>query len=241
MILKKIVLLLFFQSSFTYAIEGEVFKGKNICLSPSLNTIQVCDSHMLGFNVDSLTNVKGYGFSANSFNAGFEEEKKSKRDIGVYNYIQAPDSDADWKSYLLSLLAIVISLGIPVWQRYAQKSDAINDGFWIREVIMPQINNCIVNLCSETNSKLRMPSGAFTPAYQRDLLPLLNELRDSFSLLTAFPNSVAYSQKMNGFCDNFDDALSDHVNEPLDVRLKDVSDFRIKLTKELISIHKKIT
>lgn len=241
MILKKIVLLFLFQSAFACAAEVGIFKGKNICLYPASNSIQVCDSHMLGFSPNSLTNNKDYGFSSNSFSNNGEEAVASKNNIGIYNYIQNPDSDTDWGAYILSGLAMFVSVGTTIWQRRTQKSDAINDGFWVREVIMPQVNEGVTNLCSRVKGELKTPSADFTAAYRTDLLPLLNELRDSFSLLSAFPNSGQYAQKLNGFCDNFDDALSDHVNEPLDVRLEDVSGFRINLTKELMLIHKKIT
>lgn len=237
MILNKIVLIFIFQSVISYAAEGELLKGKNICLAPTSNTIQVCDAHILGFSTESLNINKTHDISENML----IEDGSSKKNLDIYNYIQTPESDTDWGSYILSGLAILFSVGTAIWQRYTQKNDAINDGFWVREVVMPQINNGVINLSSGVNSKLKLNPADFTTAYQNDLLPLLNELRDSFSLLSAFPNATAYAQKLNYFCDNFDDVLSDNINKPIEVRLKDVSDFRINITKELMVIHKKIT
>lgn len=216
-----------------------IMDSKRICLTPLVNSVQLCEVGMPGFSQKSIEVGKEFNYSENIYKS--TDATKKNTDSVIYNYIQTPEKDSDLGSYLISLIAMIISVGIPIWQRYVQKNDAINEGFWVREVVMPQVNSNMFNACSTFRSKLELPSDEFTQAYKQELLPSLNELRDSFSLLTAFPNAVSYPAKLNELCDDLEDKVVDHISEPINVRKEDISSFQLTLTKELIKIHKKIS
>lgn len=206
---------------------------EHLCFEKN-NTIQICKSEPLGFNSNSILN------NYSSKNTITDKEPSS----AIYNYIQQPDTPTDIGSYLISILALLVSAGVPLWQRFVQvndsktqKLDSISEGFWIREVVMPQINLNIFNLCTTYRNKITLSQAEFTIVYRDELLPLLNELRDSFSLFRAFPNASDAIPTLEQFCDDFDDSVNDHVDEPVSVRKADISTFQIILTKELIRTH----
>lgn len=210
---------------------------KRLCFTPTDNSIQLCKFSLHGFNEQSLMINQDYTYSKNSDN-----------NTVLYNFIKTADKDTDYGAYFFSAFALLVSIGIPIWQRHLskkdaidQKKDAINDGFWVREVVMPQVNTNMFNTCTLFRNKFNLPASEFTLAYDEDLLPSLNSLRDSFSLLTAFPNATSYPDILNRLCDDFEDKVSDHINEPLNIRKDDVSSFQLALTKILIEVHKKIS
>ncbi|MFX0749075.1 hypothetical protein ABEL08_17280 [Escherichia coli] len=209
-------------------------KKNHLCFADNSNTIQVCETVPLGFNTNLLTN------SYSSHNVLDSKEPTST----INNYIQQPENSTDIGSYIISILALLVSAGVPLWQRYVQirdsknqKLDSINEGFWIREVVMPQINLNIFNLCTAFRNKLNLSQPEFTIVYRDELLPLLNELRDSFSLFKAFPNASNAILTLQQYCDDFDDSITDHIDEPINVRKADISTFQLTLTKELIKTH----
>jgi len=210
-----------------HSINESLYFGKN-------NAIQICKSEPLGFNSNSILNTYA------SKNIITEKEPSS----AINNYIQQPEAPADIGSYIVSILALLVSAGVPLWQRFvqvndskSQKLDSINEGFWIREVVMPQINQNIFNLCTTFRNKLTLTQADFTIVYRDELLPLLNELRDSFSLFRAFPNASNAILTLQQYCDDFDDSVNDHINEPVSVRKTDISSFQLILTKELMRTH----
>ncbi|MGM7742952.1 hypothetical protein ACS780_20620 [Yersinia enterocolitica] len=215
-----------------------LYKDKYVCISSSLNSLEICKSQPIGFNYRMLSvNAPYYASKTLVTDSSIRGDKETN----IYNYVQNPPEDKDYGSYVFSFLAIIISIGIPVWQRYVQKNDAINEGFWIREVVMPKINANIFAVCAAFRNNLTLSESDFSRAYNDELLPQLNELRDSFSLLTAFPKAVDCSTVLNGYCDDFEDVITNNINKPVNVRKEDISYFHLKLTKELISIHQKIS
>lgn len=228
---------IFFFSNNALSAENFREADSHICFETKQNSIQICKSEALGFNPASLSN--NYS-SKNGINT---DQGQSL----INNYIQQPDSPTDYGSYVISILAFFASIGVPLWQRYIQKNDSknqrldsINEGFWIREVVMPQINTNIFSVCTAFRGKLNLSENEFTLIYRDELLPLLNELRDSFSLLKAFPNATNAIITLQQYCDDFDDTINDHINEPLNVRKSDISSFQLTLTKELMKTHKAI-
>ena len=210
----------------------------NICFNNTKDTFQICKSEPLGFSPNSLTK----SFTSQNL----VELKESPSSINTY--IQQPEPSTDYGSYIISILALLASIGIPLWQRSLQQKDSqsqtldsINEGFWIREVVMPQINSKIFNLCSTFRNRINLNKPDFTISYRDELLPLLNELRDSFSLFKAFPNASGAIQLLEKYCDDFDDDVTDHLDETISVRRADVYSFQLKLTQELIKTHKLIS
>lgn len=220
------------------AVEKSTKFDGSICFHNTKNTLQTCKTDPLGFSPNSL---------AKSFSSQNPVQFKDSPS-SINTYIQQPDPSMDYGSYVISILALIASIGIPLWQRrlqkkdsQSQKLDSINEGFWIREVVMPQINSKIFNLCSTFRNKINLNKPDFTMSYRDELLPLLNELRDSFSLFKAFPNASNAIQKLEQYCDDFDDSVTDHLDEPISTRKADVYSFQLKLTQELIKTHKLIS
>lgn len=236
-----------------YSSTASLSEGnKRICFLPENNTIQLCNVGLPGFDIKSLQNNRNYISSKDrDVIQGVKNNSISNARLDnsiLYNYIQIPDKDTDFGSYIFSLFALLTSILIPIWQRkgqrrdaVTQKKEAINDGFWMREVIMPQINNNVFNCCAAFRARLNLSSSDFTQAYNEVLLPSLNELRDSFSLLSAFTEASSYALSLNEICDDFDDNVMDNIDSPLSTRKEDVSNLQIKLTKQLIEIHKAIS
>ncbi|MCV5580388.1 hypothetical protein OFO05_33865, partial [Escherichia coli] len=55
----------------------------------------------------------------------------------LYNIVRVPESGPEWYSIAISIIALIASVGVPLWQHYKGRNEAINEGYWLREVILP--------------------------------------------------------------------------------------------------------
>lgn len=165
------------------------------------------------------------------------------KNLNLYNLIQHPDKSTDYTSLLsliVSILAFIASIVIPLYLHKKQKADAINDEFWLREVILPKINGLIFKICADLRQGFSLDTASFSIHYQNNFLPILNELRDDFEMLNSFPMVSNYIDKLEDHCDILDNDVSSHESSPLPIRIQDISKFNRNMLAELISIHKKI-
>lgn len=158
----------------------------------------------------------------------------------LYNLIQLPESKTDYSSLAISILALISSVLLPVLLHKKQKKDAINDGFWLREVILPKINDLMFQVCSDLKSSFSLNALDFGTQYQGVILPKINELRDNFEMIDSFPKMQKYLDALDDHCDNLDNDVSNHEMSSLQIRMNDISTFNRAMLKTLIEIHKAI-
>lgn len=158
----------------------------------------------------------------------------------LYNLIQLPESKTDYSSLVISILALIASVLLPILLHKKQKKDAINDGFWLREVILPKINDLMFQVCSDLKSSFSLNSIDFGTQYQGAILPKINELRDSFEMIDSFPKMQKYLNALDDHCDNLDNDVSNHEMSSREIRMNDISKFNRSMLKTLIEIHKAI-
>lgn len=158
----------------------------------------------------------------------------------LYNLIQLPESKNDYSSLTISILALLASIFLPIFLHKKQKKDAINDGFWLREVILPKINDLMFQVCSDLKSNFNLSPADFGIQYQSLIIPKINELRDKFEMLDSFPKMQNYLDALDDHCDQLDNDVSNHITSPPAIRMNDISTFNRSMLKTLIEIHKAI-
>lgn len=211
-----------------------------ICIDKGNTDLKLCRNLQHGYNPLSIKNNELILASSSPL---------AKNNIGttsteIVNYVKLPDT-SDFLTNSLAIIAILISVGIPAWQRFSEKSDAnsqrednINEGYWIREVIMPKINTSVFEICSEYKAICPDSPQDYSSNYRSKVLPKINELRDLFNLLTVFPKISQSAMQLNYICDSFDDDIADNENENKDKRKDGLNRFHIDITKELMLTHK---
>ncbi|EMM9996249.1 hypothetical protein JAG49_002518 [Morganella morganii] len=158
----------------------------------------------------------------------------------IFNVVKIPESGPEWLSISISIIALLSSLGIPYIQHRKERKEAINEGYWIREVIMPKINTLAFNVTSEFKQAISSNQSVFLQTLRNTLLPKLGELRDSLYLFNSFKLLKDDIEALEEICDNLEERVSDNINEPQEKRISDISTFHSELINKLIGIHRKI-
>ncbi|HHS9796030.1 Uncharacterised protein [Klebsiella pneumoniae] len=157
-----------------------------------------------------------------------------------YNIVKTPESKPDYIAIAISFLALLASVLVPIHLQRKQKKDAIHDGFWLREVIFPKINELMFKICSDLKDSFNMNNSDFSNFYQDTISIKIEELHETFSILNSFPNMQTSISALENICDELDNNIDNHQLDPLQTRILDVTEFNTKLIKELVQIHKKI-
>lgn len=158
----------------------------------------------------------------------------------IYNVVNVPESGPEWFSIIVSLLALFSSFIIPYLQHKNERKEAINEGYWIREVIMPKVNGLAFDVAAAFKRAIPLTEDDFLVALQDQLLPKLGELRESFYLFNSFAPVIPDIENLDNICDELEQKVSDNIDLPIENRINDISRFHLVLIQKLIDIHKKI-
>ncbi len=178
-----------------------------------------------------------------------ENESSSKNDNSyhfpsttqkIFNVIKVPENGPEWFSIIISIVALASSFGIPYIQHKNERKEAINEGYWVREVIMPKINGLAFDVVKTFKESISMPSDMFEDALSNSLLPKLGELRDSLYLFNSFKLLNDSIETLEEICDDLEERVFNHTEESREKRISDISTFHSTLINKLIEIHSKI-
>ncbi len=161
----------------------------------------------------------------------------------IYNVVEVPESGPEWFSMSISICALIASFGIPYWQHNKERKEAINEGYWVREVIMPKINELAFDVTTAFKNAIQSSQSqdAFLEIWDSTLLPKLGALRDSLYLFNSFKLLSGDIEMLEGICDVLEEKVSDNIDKPNEMRVSDVSRFHSSLIDKLITIHRKIS
>lgn len=124
-----------------------------------------------------------------------------------------------WKDAkaVTSLLALLLGLFNIVWlinNKRVDKINSVKDEFWLRKVILPKIVTPLENLWKEANDEAIAPQfdGVahanyvdLNNNYFIKLMPKVNDVRDSFDLLSSF--SLQKVEQANDLIDEYDELI----------------------------------
>ncbi|WP_186372756.1 hypothetical protein, partial [Yersinia aleksiciae] len=158
----------------------------------------------------------------------------------IYNIIKIPDGKTDYWAIGISVLALLSSVLVPWLLHRKQKKDAINEGFWLREVIFPKINGLMFDFCNELKASFELDITEFARQYEDVVLMKMGELRDTFSMLNCFPNMQASIDSLDQICDELDNDVDNHQTEVKKIRVDDVSRFNTKMLSRMLDVHRNI-
>ncbi|WP_350262731.1 hypothetical protein AAF463_23925 (plasmid) [Pantoea sp. BJ2] len=155
----------------------------------------------------------------------------------IYNIVKVPDGGPEWVSIIISMLALLASIGIPGYQFWRQRKSSVNEGFWLREVIFPKLNEITFSVINTFKQSLDLNLPDFAIAYGRDLIPALNQLRDASSLMNSFPKNEDFVTRMETICDSFENEVDNNQSKSKEIRLTDINDFHNKVISLFIEYH----
>ncbi|WP_037036050.1 hypothetical protein [Rahnella sp. WP5] len=217
-------------------------KNEGFCLNPAQNTLKICKDYYENFNYHYLAENKNsnnalghYSLNNKTLNTG-----EPNRPSEIYNLVNIPEGGPEWVSIIISIFALILSCGIPYWQHKKERTESINEGFWLREVIMPKISDLAFDVCNVFKSSLDLDENDFNLSFESSLLPKLGELRDSLYLFECYPDLEEKIDELQTICDDFENNVDNNQNALRERRQKDISDFHIKFIAKLIFIHKSI-
>lgn len=234
-------------SQTAYSAEAKVLEKSNpsfmdesssLCLNSANNDLKVCKSAIELF--DSTLLNKNNNIHNRYLVVQKQEALPTSTSSEIYNVINTPENGPEWFSIIVSIIAILFSVGIPVYQHRKERNETINEGYWIREVIMPKINNLAFEVCTVFKASIQLDPTAFATSFSTTLLPKLNELRDTFYLFESYPHLSARISELDTICDNFENNVDNNQSAPEDVRQKDISSFHTDLIKKLIQLHSSV-
>ncbi|EMT6578183.1 hypothetical protein WMR74_004270 [Providencia rettgeri] len=175
---------------------------------------------------------------------------ESRDKNSVFTIVKLPESSRDWIVFWMSLLAIIISIGVPVWQYLTKKSDdkkdkliAISEEFWMRDVFVPKLSDLLEEITKKTKDSIYLEQSEFINTFKLDILPSLNELRDSIELLMILSEEGSMDtivKELESLCDEFDEKLAENQLAAVSVRKRDVLNFYLSFIKTLLKAHKSI-
>ncbi|HAG7297630.1 TPA: hypothetical protein HGT60_26275, partial [Escherichia coli] len=84
-----------------------------------------------------------------------------------------PENGPEWISIGISLFALVSSFVIPYVQHRKERKEAINEGYWVREVIMPKINGLAFDVVQSFKNSMALSEEEFLSVFSNTLLPKL--------------------------------------------------------------------
>lgn len=155
----------------------------------------------------------------------------------IFNIVKIPESGPEWFSISISILALIFSVGLPYYQHKRERKEAINEGYWIREVIMPKINDLAFDVTAEFKEKIKLPEDDFLISLDETLFPKLGESRDSFYLLEGLTSLKSDIDTLDEVCDELEANMSNNIHESDAIRASDITKFHSTLTQKLIKIH----
>lgn len=158
----------------------------------------------------------------------------------IFNVVKVPESGPEWVSIIISIIALASSFGVPYWQHQKERKEAINEGYWIREVIMPKINGLAFDVTAAFKNAVPLAQDQFIDALSNSLFPKLGELRDSLYLFNSFALLNEDVEILESICDDLEEKVSDHIDKPNEIRIADISRFHSLMIKKLIEMHRKI-
>lgn len=166
-----------------------------------------------------------------------KKTRTDENDSSIYNIVKVPDGGPEWVSIIISMLALVASIGIPGYQFWRQRKSSINEGFWLREVIFPKLNEITFSVINKFKQSLDLNITDFALAFGRDLIPALNQLRDASFLMNSFPKSEDFVTRMESICDSFENDVDNNQSKSKEIRLKDINDFHNEVISLFIEYH----
>ncbi|MBB8776903.1 hypothetical protein HEO39_004400 [Escherichia coli] len=195
--------------------------------------LMVCEKPFNSFHKLSLANKNNENVLVNHY-------KNTPESHEIFNIVKVPESGPEWVSICISILALISSFGIPYFQHRKERNEAINEGYWLREVIMPKINGLAFEVATEFKNAMPLAEDDFINALNDNLLPKLGGLRDSLYLFESFPKLNQDVETLEGICDTLEEKVSDNINLPIEARMADISRFHSSLIQNLILLHRKV-
>ncbi|EIU7558059.1 hypothetical protein LHV18_20935 [Providencia rettgeri] len=192
--------------------------------------------------------ISTFSLPVGYFNADGIYRLQDKDKNSVITSINLPENGTNWGTLVVSIVAIAISIGIPVVQSIikarASKKDKIssmNDGFWMREVFIPNINRLSTEIANKTKESLCYKQSDFLRCFEDEILTKLEELRQSIQLISNVNNQLDdHINELLDICDNFENDVDNHQESDIKIRKQDVIDFYSNLTRGLLGLHKKL-
>lgn len=178
--------------------------------------------------------------SQSSSNGNMQHYEVPSNKGEFYNIVKIPETKPDFMAIGISILALLSSVIVPIYLKNAQRREDIHDGFWLREVIFPKINDLMFSICADLKNSFEMNNTDFSIFYKDVISIKIDELHEIFSILNSFPNMQDSITKLEAICDDLDNNIDNNQLLPTPTRIADVTMFNTSLIKELVQIHKKI-
>ncbi|NCF07965.1 hypothetical protein [Kosakonia sp. MH5] len=204
-----------------------------LCLDNTQQKIKVCSNLESSFKSDFLRKEDG-NFKSLEYVRDFNNPGD------ILNVVNVPESEPEWISIFISILALIASGLIPFFQHRVERSEEINDGYWFREVILPKINGLAFEVYDSFKGAMKLDEATFINEMDVALLPKLGELSESLYLLNTFSSMDEKIEELQTICDKLELDVSLHLDASLAVRVNDVFLFHAAFIKALIKLHKKI-
>lgn len=169
--------------------------------------------------------------------SGCADVKPLRDAAPVYNIVKVPDGGPEWVSIGISVMALLASVGIPGYQFWRQRKSSVNEGYWLREVIFPRINDTLFSVIKKFKESVDATPVDFPGVYGDTLIPAMNELRDAANLMNTFPGNQVFIDRMEALCDSLEDEVVNNQSLSRALRLYDISQFHNKTIALLIEYH----
>lgn len=160
----------------------------------------------------------------------------------IYNKIDIPpkNNEIDW-SIWISFIALIASIGLPLYIRHQDKKKSINDEYWMRSVILPKINELLFTFTASLTSAFQNFEGdtsGFQIYFSEQYLREQGALRDSFSMISSVINKKNIAEELETLCDDLEQRISDNLLKPAHIRKKDAQWFIQEVIKKIVNCQK---
>lgn len=158
----------------------------------------------------------------------------------IYNKIEIPKKDDIDYSLIISVIAVIASIGIPLYTSYKERRESKIDEYWMREVILPKINDLLfpyVTSLIEAFINFDGKPNEFNIYFRNKYLAEQGTLRDSFGMLASLINNPNIANELEDICDELDQRIVNNIDENINIRKKDAYWFQQELIKKLAVCH----
>lgn len=171
-------------------------------------------------------------------NSNHENHAKSNKTYTNFVSFGPPKKENNWWDWIphTSFFFTILSFFFTFWytRRVAKKNkrDSVNDLFWLREVIFPNVINHALSLVNCGPTKFRENNSDAEQFVRNYYLEMTNTLRDRCIVATVISNE--FKDEVESIIDDLDDSINDIDNEE-DLKLllsNFVTKFFLKLKQE---------
>lgn len=209
-------------------------KEKKYCINYPYSQLKICN--------DAKEKIHG-PFLPPKTELNLDNQNKNDsilKNTKIYNTINLPDEKkTDW-SLMISILALLASIGIPLYTNWKDRNKSIYDDFWMREVILPRINDLTFQTTQSLQKELDegVDPDRFQQYFGNRFLKEIGSLRDSFGMLSGIIKKNEFIEQLEKICDELEQRISDNLDKPMHIRKIDGQWFQQEIIKNLVKCHK---